>query len=381
MPLPVVLVGGETVKKDVRRKNGCLPPHTSKMLLVGDTGSGKTAMLFTIACHSSIDFINVNAKNVTNKQYTALRAMYERNGVKSYWTDTYLPKFDKEGKQIAGFLPINSKKFGKGRQIFTIFDDLQNLSQKQKAGILDFWSSNRHVGADEDANGGSSVAYLAQDVIAIPKNMRDRADFWFLFGGIPDDRLEIVFKSCGAGRYMKLHEFIDCYHRCTKDWKILHGCFTINKNGNNLHDMFRCQLDKPLVRINVDPSEKGILVQNEKKTKRIPIPKEEPMVKKHHHSPRSATLKPILKSSQNRVPFVHTRHVRGGIIKPPQVTARAPVASSRSPPETESESEESEEESDSEEDFSDEESGSSYTDSGSETEYSEESDYSDSDQE
>jgi hypothetical protein len=180
--------------------------------MVGAPGSGKTAAALTLTTKTPIDNIFVYAKHAHGPQYTELREIYEGMSppVPGRW-----------GTGYADIVPV--EKLKKVNRSITLFDDLQgdNRGPGGKE-LLKYFTENRH--------GGTMTIYCGQNVIKIPKDVRENATHWMLFGGIPIDRLRVVYDLV-ASDDMPFAEFVRLYKECTHQWRENHGFLYIDKDS------------------------------------------------------------------------------------------------------------------------------------------------------
>ena len=134
-----------------------MPDETFRMLICGNSGSGKTNLLYHMLIKPLLyyDEIHLYAKNLEQEKYQNLmNKMNELSGRSGYSYDIMSVSNDK-------IIPITNLPYEDNQKII-IFDDY--VCEKNQKEIVDYFIQGRHKNC--------SVIYLSQSFYKTPKDIR-----------------------------------------------------------------------------------------------------------------------------------------------------------------------------------------------------------------
>ena len=139
------------------KKHSFMPNDTFRMLICGNSGSGKTNLLYHMLIKPLLyyDEIHVYAKNLEQEKYQNLmNKMNELSRRSGYDYDIMTVSNDK-------IIPINNLPYEDNQKII-IFDDY--VCEKNQREIVDYFIQGRHKNC--------SVIYLSQSFYKTPRDIR-----------------------------------------------------------------------------------------------------------------------------------------------------------------------------------------------------------------
>ena len=146
---------GDTKNKKFKQRYSFMPNDTFQMLICGNSGSGKTNLLYHMLIEPLLyyDEIFLYAKNLEQEKYQNL--MNKMNEIsKEAGYDVMTVSNDK-------IIPINDLDY-KDNQKLVIFDDY--VCEKNQRQIVDYFIQSRHKNC--------SVIYLSQSFYKTPRDLR-----------------------------------------------------------------------------------------------------------------------------------------------------------------------------------------------------------------
>ena len=143
-----------------------MPDETFRMLICGNSGSGKTNLLYHMLIEPLLyyDEIHLYAKNLEQEKYQNLmNKMNEMSGRSGYGYDIMSVSNDK-------IIPITHLPYEDNQKII-IFDDY--VCEKNQREIVDYFLQGRHKNC--------SVIYLSQSFYKTPKDIRMNCSHFCIF--------------------------------------------------------------------------------------------------------------------------------------------------------------------------------------------------------
>ena len=155
-----------TKNKKYKQLYDFMPADTFRMLICGNSGSGKTNLLYHMLIKPLLyyDEIHLYAKNLEQEKYQNLmNKMNELSGRSGYDYDIMSVSNDK-------IIPITHLPYEDNQKII-IFDDY--VCEKNQREIVDYFIQGRHKNC--------SVIYLSQSFYKTPKDIRLNCSHFCIF--------------------------------------------------------------------------------------------------------------------------------------------------------------------------------------------------------
>ena len=154
------------LKKKIQKNYLYMPNDTFRMLICGNSGSGKTNLLYHMFIEPLLyyDEIHLYAKNLEQEKYQNLmNKMNELSRRSGYDYDIMSVSNDK-------IIPINNLDYEDNQKII-IFDDY--VCEKNQRDIIDYFIQGRYKNC--------SVIYLSQSFYKTPKDIRLNCSHYCIF--------------------------------------------------------------------------------------------------------------------------------------------------------------------------------------------------------
>jgi hypothetical protein len=227
--MPIQFIGGHTLLKDEYKVNQLVIDFPFIMMVVGNSGAGKTDATITFLLALMIDGLIVYAKHTEGDQWQEVRRRCEKKNKKGEVTlNSY---FQPDLKKV---IPIKKIEF-EGRMV-AVFDDQQE-SPDPDGVIADYVFNGRHQGL-KDGYGGVSTINIDQAKTGLEKASRKNTTCFLLFEGLDDEDIKHYWEICGKD--LPLEVFAALYQACVA---VPHGFLFVNRRAKNISGKYRFQFD------------------------------------------------------------------------------------------------------------------------------------------
>lgn len=205
----------EKEKREYKNSSPLFPQHTSRNIIIGPSGTGKTSDLLTILHNSVFHKIYIYSKTLDEDKYEYLIKLQrdkERVLRQKGITETLL-HYSSDIKDV-----IQLEDLDKDYQHAYIFDDICLEDKKsQEKFIGSMWIRCRKY--------NTSVFYLSQSYFKIPKVIRDNANYIVLKKLNDNRELDLIHRIYATE--FKKQEFLDKYNEAVTSYDG-HGSFIID---------------------------------------------------------------------------------------------------------------------------------------------------------
>ena len=173
----------DTKNKKLKRRYSFMPNDTFRMLICGNSGSGKTNLLYHMLIEPLLYFdeIYLYAKNLDQEKYQNLmNKMNEMSRTVGY--DIMNVSNDK-------IIPISDIGY-EGNQKLVIFDDY--VCEKNQRQIVDYFIQGRHKNC--------SVIYLSQSFYKTPRDIRLNCSHYCIYEFLSSRERNMISSELGVDK-------------------------------------------------------------------------------------------------------------------------------------------------------------------------------------
>lgn len=214
-----VIVEEEKEQEEEDEANILLPKHPFRAIICGRSGSGKTIMTLNLLCKwLKYDTIYIVCSTVKlQKKYELFCDL----------ADIYPSKF----KVIESMSNFSLKNVKKTNRNLILFDDLQELDNKNLSRVNDFYVRGRHSNC--------SVIFLAQTFYKVPIRCRGSADIFVFFKvNSEKDKTRIHKDVCGD---LDKEQFLTLFNEATEENEGAepYSCFVVDTNEKKICMRYR----------------------------------------------------------------------------------------------------------------------------------------------
>ena len=200
----------DVVKENIKEHNSnCpqIPDHPYRILIIGDSGSGKTNLLFNLTIYQpDIDKICLYAKDPYEAKYQFIINKRDSTGLKHFNDSKAFIEYSNDMydiyKNIEGYNP------NKKRKILIPFDDMTaNMLSNKKINpiVTELFIRGRKLII--------SLVFITRSYFAVPKNIRLNSTHYFIIK-IPNKR-ELKQIASQNSLDIDFQDFINLYKICT----------------------------------------------------------------------------------------------------------------------------------------------------------------------
>jgi hypothetical protein len=206
-----------------------MPQHPARVLVCGESGSGKTNLVINILKNNWMSYnkLVLCVKNPESWQHF-IDLSIEKLTDADVDPDDYISLIE-EITSPSDIPTIESLPGGKVQTI-VVFDDLVMEGKPINDAIARYWVRSRHRNV--------SPFYLTQDFYKTNKTIRQNSTYYILFGGMTRRMLRTLFEDVAPG--IEAEEFFHLYHIATNE---PHTFLFIDKLNANPLKRFRKNFD------------------------------------------------------------------------------------------------------------------------------------------
>src|SRR5579872_7164395 len=243
------------------KKHSDVFPESFRCLVIGQSGSGKTALLNRMLLQEDMLDYNklfVFGRSLHQPEYQILKAGFDHKLPKSYITDilmhnSMINERDEKPEAIAAGLAQeledeekgdisceyyedpndipDPKYFNKEDKNLIIFDDI--MTDKNQSAPGAFFTRSRHNNID--------CIYISQNYYHLPRHtIRSNSNFLILFNLDPGDTDHLYRDSGASVDFKDINKFRQL---CEQAWSKKYGYLVIDKSKTNLNEKYRFQLE------------------------------------------------------------------------------------------------------------------------------------------
>ena len=184
-----------------------IPDHPYGILIIGDSGTGKTnALLNLINNKQDIDKIYLYAKNPYEDKYQYLINKRESVGLKYFNDPKAFIEYSNDMHDV--YKNIDNYNLNKENKILIVFDDMiaDMINHKRLNSIVtDLFIRCRTLNI--------SLVFISQSYFKIPKDVRNNSTHFFIMK-IPNKR-ELMQIAITHSSDINTKDFIEIYRKCT----------------------------------------------------------------------------------------------------------------------------------------------------------------------
>ena len=243
------------------RKHSDIFPESFRSLIIGQSGSGKTALLMKMLLQENLlDYNNlfIFGRSLHQPEYQLLKHGFQNGLPKSNIleildNDTMINELNEKPEYVAAGLAQeldddekgdiycefyedpedipDPNVFDKQDKNLIIFDDIMTDKNQSKPGA--FFTRSRHNNID--------CIYISQNYYHLPRHtIRSNSNFLILFNLDPRDTANLYTDSGASVDFKDINKFRQL---CERAWSRKYGYLVIDKSKEDLNQKYRCQLE------------------------------------------------------------------------------------------------------------------------------------------